>query len=186
MASTADFRKGFTFQVEGELWKILEFLHVKPGKGGAFVRTKLRRLSDGAVIEKTFRAGERVEEVRIVARMMQYLYEAGGLYYFMDNETYEQYPLGKDLLVEAIPWLKETMNVKVVWHEDRPLWVEVPQYAELVVSKTDPGVKGDTATGGSKPAVLETGTTVQVPLFVNEGDVVKVDTNSGEYMTRVS
>lgn len=186
MATTADFRNGMTFQMEGALWKILEFLHVKPGKGGAFVRTKLRRLSDGAVVEKTFRAGERIDEVRIVGRQMQYLYEANDLYYFMDNETYDQYPLNRELVAEVTPYLKESMNVKVVWHEERPLWVELPQYVELEVVTTDPGVRGDTATGGSKPAVLETGATVQVPLFVNEGDVVKVDTNTGEYVTRVS
>ena len=185
MATTADFRNGMTFEMEGELWKILEFLHVKPGKGGAFVRTKLRRLSDGAVIEHTFRAGERIEEVRIVARSMQYLYESNGLYYFMDEETYEQHPFSTELLGEVIPYLKENITVKVLWYEERPLWVEVPQFVELQVEKTEPGVRGDTATGGSKPAVLETGTTVQVPLFVNVGDVLKVDTTTGEYITRV-
>ncbi|MFC1543991.1 elongation factor P [Gemmatimonadota bacterium] len=186
MASTADFRNGFTFEMDGELWKILEFLHVKPGKGGAFVRTKLRRLSDGAVIEKTFRAGEKVDEVRIVARQMQYLYESNDLYYFMDNETYEQHPLSRQLVDEAIGFLKENETIKVVWHGERPLWVELPQYVELAVARTDPGVRGDTATGGSKPATLETGTIVQVPLFINEGDVVRVDTSTGEYLTRVS
>jgi elongation factor P len=185
MATTADFRNGMTFQMEGELWKILEFLHVKPGKGGAFVRTKLRRLSDGAVIEKTFRAGEKIEEVKIIARSMQYLYESNGLYYFMDEETYEQHPLSEELLEEAIPYLKENTTVKVLWYEEKPLWVEVPQFVELEVLKTEPGVRGDTATGGSKPAQLETGATVQVPLFINVGDVLKVDTSTGEYITRV-
>lgn len=185
MATTADFRNGMTFQMEGEFWKVLEFLHVKPGKGGAFVRTRLRRLSDGAVIERTFRAGERIDEVRIVARHMQYLYESNGLYYFMDEETYEQHPLSAELLEDAIPYLKENMVVKVLWHEERPLWVEVPQFVELEIEKTDPGVRGDTATGGSKPAVLETGLTIQVPLFVDVGDVVRVDTTTGEYLTRV-
>jgi elongation factor P len=186
MATTADFRNGMTFTMDGELWKILEFQHVKPGKGGAFVRTKLRRLSNQAVIEKTFRAGERIDEVRLMGREMQYLYESNDLYYFMDMETFDQHPLGRDLLEEARPYLKESMHVKVVWHENRALWVELPQYVELEVAGTDPGVRGDTATGGSKPAVLETGVTVQVPLFVNEGDVVKVDTATGEYMTRVT
>jgi len=185
MATTADFRNGMTFRMEGELWKILEFLHVKPGKGGAFVRTKLRRLSDGAIIENTFRAGERIEEVRIVAHSMQYLYESNGLYYFMDEETYEQHPLSRELLEEAIPYLKENMVVKVLWFEERPLWIEVPRFVELEVAKTEPGVRGDTATGGSKPAVLETGATVQVPLFVNVGDVLRIDTTTGEYITRV-
>lgn len=185
MATTADFRNGMTFRMEDELWKILEFLHVKPGKGGAFVRTKLRRLSDGAVIEKTFRAGEKIDEVRIVARQMQYLYESNDLFYFMDEETFDQQPLGRDLLEEAIPFLKENMVVKVLWHEEQPLWIEVPQFVELEVVKTDPGVKGDTATGGSKPAELETGLSVQVPLFVDIGDTIRVDTTTGEYLTRV-
>jgi len=174
-----------TFQKDGELWRILEFLHVKPGKGGAFVRTKLRRLSDGAVIENTFRAGEKIDEIRIIARQMQYLYESNELYYFMDEETFEQYPLAADLISDIIPYLKETMTVKVLWHDEKPLWAEVPQFVELTVRTTDPGVRGDTATGGSKPAELETGLTIQVPLFVNPGDVVKVDTTSGEYITRV-
>jgi elongation factor P len=185
MATTADFRNGMTFQMEGELWKILEFLHVKPGKGGAFVRTKLRRLSDGAVIEKTFRAGEKIEEVKIIARSMQFLYESNGLYYFMDEETFEQHPLSAELLEEAVPYMKENTAVKVLWYEEKPLWVEVPQFVELEVVKTEPGVRGDTATGGSKPAELETGASVQVPLFVNVGDVLKVDTSTGEYITRV-
>ncbi len=185
MATTTDFRNGMTFRMDNELWKILEFLHVKPGKGGAFVRTKLRRLSDGAVIEKTFRAGERIEEVRIIARQMQYLYESNGLYYFMDEETYDQHPLSRELLEETIPFLKENMVVKVLWHEEQPLWVEIPQFVELEIVNTDPGVRGDTATGGSKPAELETGLTIQVPLFVNVDDVVRVDTTTGEYLTRV-
>ena len=149
------------------------------------MRTKLRRLSDGAVIEHTFRAGEKIEEVRIVTRSMQYLYDSNNLYYFMDEETYEQYPLSRELLEETIPYLKENMTVKVMWFEEQPLWVEVPQFVELEVTKTEPGVRGDTATGGSKPAVLETGATVQVPLFVNVGDVLRVDTTTGEYITRV-
>lgn len=185
MATTADFRNGMTFKMEGELWKILEFLHVKPGKGGAFVRTKLRRLSDGAVIEKTFRAGEKIVEVKILARSMQFLYESNGLYYFMDEETYDQHPLNAELLKETIPYMKENITVKVLWYEEKPLWVEIPQFVELEVVRTEPGVRGDTATGGSKPAELETGATVQVPLFVNIGDVLKVDTSTGDYITRV-
>ena len=174
-----------TFRMDNELWKILEFQHVKPGKGGAFVRTKLRRLSDGAVIEKTFRAGEKIDEIRIVARQMQYLYESNDLYYFMDEETFEQQPLNRELLQDAIPYLKENMVVKVLWHGEQPLWIEVPQFVELEVVKTDPGVRGDTATGGSKPAELETGLSVQVPLFINVGEVIKIDTTTGEYLTRV-
>lgn len=185
MATTADFRNGMTFKMEGELWKILEFLHVKPGKGGAFVRTKLRRLSDGAVIEKTFRAGEKIVEVKILARSMQFLYESNGLYYFMDEETFDQHPLNAELLKETIPYMKENTTVKVLWYEEKPLWVEIPQFVELEVVRTEPGVRGDTATGGSKPAELETGATVQVPLFVNIGDVLKVDTSTGDYITRV-
>jgi elongation factor P len=185
MATTSDFRRGMTFQDEGYLWKILEFQHVKPGKGGAFVRTKLRRLSDGAVIDRTFRSGEKVDEVRLIARAMQYLYEDHGLYYFMDEETYEQHPLSRDLVDEAIPYMKENMSVKVLWHGDKPLSVELPQFVELEVKKTEPGVRGDTATGGTKPATLETGAIVQVPLFLNEGERIKVDTTTGEYITRV-
>lgn len=185
MASTADFRNGFTFELEGELWKILEFLHVKPGKGGAFVRTKLRRLSDGAVIDRTFRSGEKVEEVRLVARQMQFLYENNDLFYFMDQDTYEQHPISRELVEEVIPYLKENAMAKVLWHEEKPLSVEVPKYVELEVTKSMPGVKGDTATGATKPATLETGLEIQVPLFIEEGDVVKVDTESGEYMERV-
>jgi elongation factor P len=185
MATTADFRNGMTFRMEQELWKILEFQHVKPGKGGAFVRTRLRRLSDGAVIEKTFRAGEKIDEIRIVARQMQFLYESNELFYFMDEETFEQTPLSRELLDEAIPYLKENMVVKVLWHEERPLWIEIPQFVELEVVSTDPGVRGDTATGGSKPAELETGLNVQVPLFIDVGDVIRVDSSTGEYLTRV-
>jgi elongation factor P len=186
MATTADFRKSMTFQMDGELWRVLEFLHVKPGKGGAFVRTKLRRLSDGAVIERTFRAGEKIDEVRIVAHQMQYLYEGNGLYYFMDSETFEQHPLSRELVSDVLPWLKENLEVKVLWHEERPLWVEIPQHMELKVAETDPGVRGDTATGATKAARLETGAVVQVPLFINVGDVLRVDTSAGTYITRVS
>jgi elongation factor P len=186
MASTADFRNGMTFQMDKELWRILEFLHVKPGKGGAFVRTKLRRLSDGAVIERTFRAGEKIDEVRIVAHMMQYLYESNGLYYFMDSENFEQHPLSGKLIEDVLQWLKEGVEVKVLWHDERPLWVEIPQHMELTVTETEPGVRGDTATGVTKAARLETGAVVQVPLFINAGDVLRVDTTTGAYITRVS
>lgn len=185
MASTSDFRKGMTFEMDSELWKILDFQHVKPGKGGAFVRTKLRRLSDGAVIDRTFRAGEKVDEVRLIARNMQYLYEDHGLYYFMDQETYEQTPLSSEMVEDVKEYMKENSVVKVLWHGEKPLSVEIPQFVELEIARTEPGVRGDTATGGSKPATLETGAIVQVPLFLSEGERIRVDTTTGEYITRV-
>lgn len=184
--STADFRNGLTIETGGDIYVILEFQHVKPGKGGAFVRTKLRNLRTGSVTDKTFRAGERMEQALIERRSMQFLYRAGDEYAFMDSETFDQTTLPAEKIGEGASYLKPDMEVSVVRFEDELLGVEVPNTVDLVVSQTDPGLRGDTATGGSKPATLETGAIVNVPLFVNEGDVIRVDTRSGEYVQRVS
>jgi elongation factor P len=176
-----------TIELDGELFAITYFQHVKPGKGGAFVRTKLKNVLSGAVVEKTFRAGEKVEEVRLVRRPVQYSYTDGQFYYFMDNETYEQIPLpaqtiGDDQLV----YLKENMICEALTRAGEPISVEVPFFVELEVADTEPGVKGDTAQGGTKPAKLETGAVVQVPLFIDVGDVIKVDRRENKYLERVS
>lgn len=185
MISVNDFRTGITIKVEGELYQVVEFLHVKPGKGSAFVRSKLKNLQTGYLIEKTFRGGEKVERAHIDRRKMQFLYHQEELYVFMDSETFEQVEVGAGLVGEATRWLKDGMEVEVSFHEGRVLGVEVPPHVELTVVKTEPGFKGDTATGATKPAVLETGAEVQVPLFVEEGDVLQVDTRTGEYLRRV-
>ena len=185
MATTADFRNGMVISLKGNLYTIVEFLHVKPGKGGAFVRTKLKRLSDGSVLEKTFRAGERVEEARVEKRPMQYLYHAEGLYYFMDSSTYEQLPISEAGLGREKSFLKEGAKVTVLTHNNEAIGVELPIFVELEVVETEPGVRGNTVSGGTKPAKLETGATIQVPLFVQRGDRVKVDTREGTYIERV-
>jgi len=172
-------------KIDGELYSIVEFLHVKPGKGGAFVRTKLKHIPDGHVIDKTFRAGEKVEEVRVERRAFQYLYNTEDLYYMMDLETYEQIPLPKAILEDSLPYLKENMNLTVLMDGDKPVAIELPTFVELEVTETEPGVRGDTAQGGSKNATLETGVVVSVPLFIEVGDVVKVDTRTGKYIERV-
>jgi len=184
--STGDFRTGLTIESGGELFSIVEFQHVKPGKGGAFVRTKLRNLRSGAVIDKTFRAGERMEQAMIRRRPMQFLYRASDRYTFMDMETFDQIDLSADNIGEGSKYLKPDTEVAVIMHDDELLGVDIPQTMDLAVSKTDPGIRGDTATGGTKPATLETGAVVSVPLFVDEGDVIRVDTRSDEYVQRVS
>ena len=184
--STADFRTGLTIETGGDIYSIIEFQHVKPGKGGAFVRTKLRNLRSGAVVDKTFRAGERMEQAVIVRRPMQFLYRSGDDYVFMDVETFEQRALAADAIGEAAKYLKGDAEASVVTHNDELLGVEVPNTMDLLVTKTDPGLRGDTATGGTKPATLETGAVVSVPLFINEQDVIRVDTRTGEYVQRVS
>lgn len=184
--STADFRTGLTIETDGELYSIVEFQHVKPGKGGAFVRTKLRNLRTGAVTDKTFRAGERMEQAVIDRRTMQFLYRAGDEYTFMDTETFDQITLTAAQLGDSADYLKPDAEVQVVRHGDEILGVELPTTMDLAVTRTDPGLRGDTATGGSKPATLETGAVVNVPLFINEGDAIRVDTRSGEYVQRVS
>jgi elongation factor P len=185
VAGTSDFRNGLIIKLEGVLYSIVEFQHVKPGKGGAFVRTKLRRIPEGSVIDKTFRAGERVEEVRVERQTFQYLYNADDLYYVMNAETYEQIPLSKSLLDDVLPYLKEGMNIAILMYGDNPIAVEPPLFVELAVKQTEPGVRGDTAQGGTKSATLETGAVVSVPLFIEVGDVLKVDTRTGRYIERV-
>ena len=184
MADTSDFRNGMIIKLEGNLYAISEFQHVKPGKGGAFVRTKLKRIPEGAVVDKTFRAGERVEEVRVERNKFQYLYKSDDLYYMMNTESYEQIPLPKSLLDDALPYLKEGMSVTVLMNGESPIAVDPPLFVELAVTETEPGVRGDTAQGGSKNSTLETGAVVSVPLFIEVGDVLKIDTHSGRYIER--
>jgi elongation factor P len=185
MATTSDIRNGLVIEHKGDIFTIVDFLHVKPGKGGAFVRTTLKSVTDGHVIEETFRAGERIKPVRLEEREMQYLYKDGDFHYFMDTETYEQQPFDKELLGDTLKFLKENDTVAVEFYESKPVTIELPTFVNLEVIKTDPGVRGDTATGGSKPATLQTGAVIQVPLFVKEGITVKVDTRTGEYVERV-
>lgn len=184
MISTNEFKTNVTVTIDGDAWQVVEFQHVKPGKGAAFVRAKMRNLCTGAVVERTFNAGERLPKAHIERREMQYLYENEGSYVFMDNESYEQLELSKDQLGDAIKYLKENMEVKIMDYEGRILGLDLPNAVELEVVKTDPGIRGDTATGGSKPATLETGYVVKVPLFINEGDVLRIDTRTGDYIER--
>ena len=183
--STAEFKKGLKIQFDGAPYTIVDFQHVKPGKGGAFVRTKLKHMKLGRVIDNTFRAGEKVELVDFDEKRMQYLYK-DDRYHFMDLETYDQISLDPGQVGEARDFLKENTEVEILFIDQSPVSVELPNFIDLQVVKTDPGIRGDTASGGSKPATLETGAVIQVPLFLNEGDVVKVDTRSGEYLGRVA
>ncbi len=186
LISTADFRKGLKVEFKGEPCEIIDFQHVKMGRGGAIVRTKLKSLRTGNVLEETFRSGEKLEAPRLEEKKMQYLYMQDGMYYFMDNETYEQIPLTPQQLGEARKFLKENMVVGILYYKEAPLSVEVPTFVELLVTKTDPaGFKGDTAVAGSKPATLETGAVIKVPFHINEGDTIKVDTRTSEYIERV-
>ncbi|MBA3424387.1 MAG: elongation factor P [Rubrobacteraceae bacterium] len=185
MISTNQFKNGTAIRVDGKRFTILFFQHVKPGKGGAFVRTRLRNMDSGAVIEKTFRAGEKIENIRTESRQMTYLYRDGDLLHFMDSDTYDQIAIPADVLGETEGYVVPNGAVSVLSADGEVVSVEPPAHVDLEVSETDPGVKGDTATGGSKPATLETGVVVQVPLFVNIGDRVRVDTRSNEYLTRV-
>src|SRR3954463_782771 len=185
MISTNQFKNGNHIDVEGTVFKILEFQHVKPGKGGAFVRTKLRRAEDGAVIDKTFRAGEKFRPIRTETRRMQFLYSDGTDAHFMDVESYEQMTLPEGSVEESLRWVVPNEEVEILYVDEKPAGVQVPSAVELTVSDTQPGVKGDTASGGGdKPATLESGVTVRVPLFVDVGDRVRVDTRSGEYVSR--
>jgi elongation factor P len=187
MASTADFRNGMVLNIDGALWAIAYFQHVKPGKGGAFVRTKLKNVLTGAVVEKTYRSGEKVTDVRLERRPVNYSYTDGDIYYFMDANTFEMIPISGDLIGEdQLKYLKENLACEGLVHDENVISVELPNFVELVITVCEPGAKGDTAQGATKPATLETGAVVQVPLFVNEGDLIKVDRREDKYMTRVS
>jgi elongation factor P len=185
MISTADFRNGMTIDIDGNLYNLVFFQHVKPGKGGAFVRTRLKNLKTGAVTEKTFRAGEKVELAILDKRRMQYLYKDGPNFYFMDLETYEQMPLTEAEVEQTAKYLVDGVTVEVSLYDGKPVAVEAPLFIEMEVAETAPGVKGDTASGGSKPATLESGLVVNVPFFIEAGNRIRIDTRSGEYMDRV-
>lgn len=185
MISAGDFRNGITIEYENSIYQIIEFQHVKPGKGAAFVRTKLKNIISGGVVEKTFRPTEKCPQARIDRKEMQYLYQDGDLYYFMDTENYEQIGLNADKVGDALKFVKENEMVKVCSHNGNVFAIEPPLFVELVITDTEPGFKGDTATGATKPATVETGATVYVPLFVETNDVIKIDTRTGEYLSRV-
>lgn len=184
MISVNDFRTGLTIEVDNGIWQVIEFQHVKPGKGAAFVRSKLRNLRNGSIQEKTFRAGEKVSKARIENRKMQYLYASGDQHVFMDNETYEQIELPASQIEYELKFLKENMEVHIMTFQHETLGVELPNTVVLEVAETEPGIKGDTASGGTKPAKLETGLIVQVPFFVNEGDKLIINTAEGSYVSR--
>lgn len=185
MVAASDFRNGVTIEFEGGIYTIVEFQHVKPGKGAAFVRTKLKNIKTGGVIEKTFRPTEKVENALIERKDMQYLYSEGDLYHFMDTENYEQIALNGDTLGDALKFVKENETVKILSHNGEVFGVEPPLFVELEITETEPGFKGDTAQGATKPAKVETGATVYVPLFINQGEKIKIDTRTGEYLSRV-
>ena len=185
MITAGDFRNGVTFELDGNVFQIIQFQHVKPGKGAAFVRTKIKNVITGGVIEKTFNPTDKMPKAHIERKDMEYLYNDGELYYFMDTETYEQLPLDTNILEGALPFLKENMTVKVLSFKGSVFGVEPPNFVELEVTETEPGFKGDTATGATKPATVETGATVYVPLFVEIGNKIRIDTRTGEYMERV-
>ena len=181
---TSDFKNGITIVQDGEVWRIIEFQHVKPGKGGAFVRTKLQQVKSGKTVEKTFRSGEKMEQAILERRPMQFLFVAGDTYTFMDMETFEQTELGSDVIGERSLWLMDGIEVSICWWGEKIMGVDLPNTIDVEVVETDPGLRGDTASGGSKPAKIASGATVTVPLFINEGDRIKVDTRSGEYIER--
>ena len=185
MISAGDFRNGMTIELDSNIYQIIEFQHVKPGKGAAFVRTKLKNIKDGGVVEKTFRPTEKCPQARIDRNDMQYLYNDGDLYYFMDNTTYEQIALGVEQIGDSLKFVKENEMVKICSHNGNVFAIEPPLFVELEITETEPGFKGDTATGATKPATVETGANVMVPLFVEQGDVIKIDTRTGEYLSRV-
>ena len=185
MVSAGDFRNGVTFEMDGNVYQIIEFQHVKPGKGAAFVRTKIRNVIAGTVVERTFNPNDKYPTAFVERKDMEYSYNDGDLYYFMDQETYELVPINKDLLGDNFKFVKENMICKIVSYKGKVFGIEPPNFVELQVTKTDPGFKGDTATGATKPAIVETGAKILVPLFVNQGDTVKIDTRTGEYLSRV-
>lgn len=184
MISVNDFKTGLTVLVDNDLYQVLDFQHVKPGKGAAFVRSKLRNMRNGNIQEKTFRAGEKVEKAHIENSKMAYLYSSGDAHSFMDTSSYEQIELMSNQIRDQLKYLKENMEVHILQYKEEILGVEVPQSVKLIVTETEPGIKGDTASGGTKPATVETGLTVQVPFFVNEGDVLIIDTRDGKYVSR--
>ena len=187
MAETVDtnsFKNGMHIELDGKVWRIVEFQHVKPGKGGAFVRTKLKSLDAGAVVDRTFRAGEKFPRVHTEVKDVQYLYDAGDEVVFMDTDTYEQFSLTHAAVEDALPYMEPSSNVQILWVDGRPAGVQMPSAVELAVAQTDPGVRGDTVSNVTKPATLETGAVVQVPLFVNPGDRIKVDPREGRYISR--
>lgn len=185
MISAGDFRNGITFEFEGNVYQVVEFQHVKPGKGAAFVRTKMKNVITGAVVERSFNPTEKVEKAHIERKDMEYLYEDSGLYYFMDQETYEQMPLSEDQLGDALRFVKENMVVTILSYKGSVFSVEPPNFVELQVIETEPGIKGNTASNVTKPAKVETGAIITVPMFINEGDMIKIDTRTAEYMSRV-
>lgn len=184
MVSAGDFRNGVTFDVDGDVYQIIEFQHVKPGKGAAFVRTKIRNIISGSVTDKTFNPSDKYPTAFIERRDMQYLYQDGSLYYFMDNETFEQEPIDEKKLSDNFRFVKENMEVKILSYKGVVFGVEPPNFVELAITETDPGFKGDTATNATKPAKVETGAEIKVPLFIEEGTLVRIDTRTGEYMER--
>ena len=184
MVTAGDFRNGVTFEMDGNVYSIIEFQHVKPGKGAAFVRTKIRNVISGAVTEKTFNPNDKFPTAFIERKDMEYLYNDGDLYYFMDNETYGQTPISPSILGDNFKFVKENMVCKVLSYKGNVFGVEPPNFVELQVTQTDPGFKGDTATNATKPATLETGAEIKVPLFIDEGEMIRIDTRTGEYMER--
>ncbi|MCC6641616.1 MAG: elongation factor P [Deltaproteobacteria bacterium] len=182
---TSQFRNGLKIELDGEPYTIVFFQHVKPGKGGAFVRTKVKNLKNGKVLDRTFRSGEKVDEADVSERRMQYLYQDGDALVFMDNETFEQTPFSAEQVGDARKYLKENLDVEVLFWRSRPINIELPAFIEALITRCDPGLKGDTASGATKPATLETGAVVQVPLFVKEGERIRVDTRTGVYVERV-
>jgi elongation factor P len=184
MVSAGDFKKGLTIEIDGQVWVIVDFQHVKPGKGAAFVRTKIKNVQTGSVLEKSYNPTEKFENAHIDKKEMEYLYSDGELYHFMDTETYEQLPLNFDKVEDALPYMKENMRVTIKFFKSEAFSVEPPNFVVLEVTETEPGFKGDTATAGNKPAIMETGAKIMVPLFVNTGDKIRIDTRTGEYMER--
>lgn len=185
MITAGDLRKGVTFELDGKIYVVVDFMHVKPGKGAAFVRTKLKNIVTGQVIEKTFNPVEKFEKAHIERKEMMYLYNDSGIYYFMDNETYEQVPLNKDQVEDALNFITENMNCTIQFYKGVAFSVEPPMFVELNIVECEPGIQGDTSKASYKPATLETGYVIQVPLFVNNGDRIRIDTRTGTYMTRV-
>lgn len=184
MVTAGDFRKGLTFIMDGDVYEVVDFQHVKPGKGAAFVRAKIKSVITGGFKDTTFNPSEKFEKAVIETKEMQYLYTDGELYYFMDNETYEQMPMEKNMVEDALNFMKENDTAIVNFHDNKPFRVSPANFVELEVTQTEPGVKGDTSSGGTKPATVETGFTLNVPLFINMGDIIRIDTRTGEYMSR--